>query len=51
MRVSRLFKQSSPDDPDALPTNRLGLWIFLFVAVIVGVVLYFLFGRSVPPVL
>lgn len=51
MRVSRLFKQSSPDDPDAIPTNRLGLWIFLFVAVIVGIVLYFLFGRSIPSIL
>lgn len=51
MRVSRLFKPNNPDDPDAIPTNRLGLWIFLFVAVIVGVVLYFLFGRSIPSIL
>lgn len=51
MRVSRLFKPSNPDDPDAIPTNRIGLWIFLFVAVIVGIVLFFLFGRSIPSIL
>ena len=51
MRVSRLFKPSNPDDPESIPTNRLGLWIFLFVAVIVGIVLFFLFGRSIPSIL
>lgn len=36
---------------DGSPSNRLGLWVLLFVAVIVGLVLFFLFGRGVPSVL
>ncbi len=51
MRVSRLFKQDSSPDGEGVPTNKLGLWLLLFVAVIVGLVLYFIFGRGVPSVL
>lgn len=36
---------------DGSPSNRLGLWVLLFIAVIVGLVLFFLFGRGVPSVL
>jgi hypothetical protein len=37
--------------PQRVPTRRIVLWLLVAVAIVVGLVFYFRFGRDVSPVL
>jgi hypothetical protein len=48
VRLSRLLPQSSPDD-EAVPLRRVLLWGLVAVAIVVGLVLYFVYERQITP--
>ena len=48
MRLSRYLPQWSSDD-EAVPLRRVVLWTAVALSIVVGLVLYFKFGRQITP--
>ena len=52
MRVSTLYKpQSAITEPERAPVLRLVAWSAMALVLLGGIVLYFIFGRAVSPLL
>lgn len=51
MRFTRFLRQpdETPPQPSRLPIRRLLLWALIGVAIVVGLVLYFLYARLLEP--
>lgn len=43
--------QQTPQEPERTPIGRVVLWTLLALALLIGVVLYFVYQRRVPTVL
>jgi type VI protein secretion system component VasF len=48
VRLSRLLPQASSDE-EAVPLRRVLVWALVAVAILVGLVLYFMYGRRITP--
>jgi cytochrome c-type biogenesis protein CcmH/NrfF len=46
-----MMTQQNPEDPERAPIGRLVLWGLLALALVIGIVLYFVYQRRVPTVL
>ena len=48
VRLSRLLPKSSSSE-DAIPLRRVVVWALVAVAIVVGLVLYFVYERQITP--
>jgi type VI protein secretion system component VasF len=48
VRLSRLLPKSSSDE-EVIPLRRLVVWALVAVAIVVGLVLYFVYERQITP--
>jgi type VI protein secretion system component VasF len=48
VRLSRLLPRSSSDD-EAVPLRRVVVWGLVAAAIVVGLVLYFIYERQITP--
>ena len=52
MRLSRIFRpEEMPSPEEAVPLRRTLFWALVWVAVLVGVALYFKYARYLTPLL
>ncbi len=52
MRVSTLYKpQKAITEPERVPVTRLVVWGAIAIVLLGGIVMYFMFGRAVSPLL
>jgi hypothetical protein len=51
MRLSRMFRADDESQGDTIPLRRVVFWAAVWIALLVGIVLYFKYARLLTPLL